>query len=73
MSMPYEPMRSRFCTIIIAKSRPMKFVMGFRFGFELFFSSILQDALNEDVHHVDVLSRLGDVHVAFGILFQCFT
>ncbi len=69
MSMPYEPMKNRFHTTIIAKSWPMKFVMGFPFGYMLFSSSILQDVLDEDVHHVDVLPRLGDVHVAFKILF----
>jgi hypothetical protein len=50
----------------------MKFVMGFPFGFVLFSSFVLQDALDEDVRHVDVFLRLGDVHVAFGILSQCF-
>jgi hypothetical protein len=29
--------------------------------------------LNEDVCYVDVLLKLGDVKVAFGILSQCFT
>jgi hypothetical protein len=28
--------------------------------------------LGEDVWHADVLLRLGDVHMAFGIFFQCF-
>jgi hypothetical protein len=28
---------------------------------------------SEDVRHVDAFSRLGDVVVAFGIFFRCFT
>jgi hypothetical protein len=27
----------------------------------------LQAALDENVHHIEALLRLGDVHVAFGI------
>jgi hypothetical protein len=41
-------------------------------GFVLFSSSFFKDTLDEDVCHVDVFIRLGDVHVAFGILFRCF-
>jgi len=29
----------------------------------------LQDVLDEDVHHVNAFSRLGDVQVVVGILF----
>ncbi len=50
----------------------MKFVMGFPFGSMLFSFSVLHDVLDEDVCHVDVFLRSGDVHVAFGILSQCF-
>jgi hypothetical protein len=34
-----------------------------------FFSYFLLKALDEDVHHVDAFPKLGDIHVAFGILF----
>jgi len=34
-----------------------------------FFSSFLQEVLDEDVRHGDVLSKLRDVQVAFGIFF----
>jgi len=36
-----------------------------------FTSSFIRDALLEDVRHVDLLLKMGDVHVAFGIL-TCF-
>jgi hypothetical protein len=39
------------------------------FGFGSFFSYFLLKALDEDVHHVNALPRLGDVHATFGILF----
>ncbi len=32
----------------------------------------MEEALNEDVQHVDMFLRLGDIYVAFGTLFQCF-
>jgi hypothetical protein len=44
-------------------------ILGVPFGFDYFSLSFLQKALDENVHHVDELLRLGDVHVAFGILF----
>jgi hypothetical protein len=44
-------------------------ILGVPFGFDCFSLSFLQKVLNENVHHVDELSRLGDVHVAFGVLF----
>jgi hypothetical protein len=34
--------------------------------------SFLQKALDDNVCHVDVLLRLGDVQVTLGILSQCF-
>jgi hypothetical protein len=45
---------------------------GIPFGFASFASSFLQKVLGKDVQHVDMLPKLGDVKVAFGILFQCF-
>jgi hypothetical protein len=36
-------------------------VLGFPFGFVAFSSSFLQDVLDEDVCHVNALSKLGDV------------
>jgi hypothetical protein len=44
-------------------------ILGIPFGFDYFSLSFLQKALNENVHHVDELLRLRDVHIAFGILF----
>jgi hypothetical protein len=35
-------------------------------------SFFLQGTLDEDVQHVDLFPRLGDVQVAFGIFFRCF-
>jgi hypothetical protein len=35
-------------------------------------SFFLQEVLNEDVKHVDIFSRLQDVHVVFGIIFLMF-
>jgi hypothetical protein len=48
-------------------------VLGIHFGSTSFVSSsFLQAALEKDVHHIEVLPRLGDVQVTFGIFFQCF-
>jgi hypothetical protein len=44
--------------------------LGIPFRFISFDLSFLQDTLDEDVHHVDALSRLGDVQLTFEILFQ---
>jgi hypothetical protein len=44
-------------------------VLRVSFGLVAFSSSFLQGVLDEDVYHVDALLKLGDVHVAFGILF----
>jgi hypothetical protein len=46
--------------------------LGRPFWFWFFFSSFLQEVLDEDVCHGDVLSKLRDVQVAFGILFWRF-
>jgi hypothetical protein len=42
-------------------------VLGVSFGFASFSSSFLQDVLNEDVCHVEMLPKLGDVEIVFGI------
>jgi hypothetical protein len=39
------------------------------FSFTSFF---FQDILDDDVQHIDVFLRLGDVQVAFGIFIHCF-
>jgi hypothetical protein len=44
-------------------------VLGISFEFFSLFSSFLQDALDEHVHHAKVLMKLKDVQVVFGILF----
>jgi hypothetical protein len=48
-------------------------VLGVPFGFASFVSSFLQNMSNEDVHHINALSKLKDVQVVFEIIFQCFT
>jgi hypothetical protein len=48
-------------------------VLGAPFGSVSFFSSFLQDILDKDVHHADMLLELGDIQVALGILYWCFT
>jgi hypothetical protein len=48
-------------------------VLGAPFGSVSFFSSFLQNILDEDVHHVDMLLELADIQVAFGILYRYFT
>jgi hypothetical protein len=53
---------TNFCSLIYE-------ILGVLFGFGSFFSSFLQEVLDEDVRHGDVLSKLGDVQVTFGILF----
>jgi hypothetical protein len=42
-------------------------VLDTSFGSTFFTSSFLQDALDEDVHHVDVLLKLGDIQIVFGM------
>jgi hypothetical protein len=44
--------------------------MGVLFGSNCFSSSFLQEALDEDVHHVGALPTLRDVQVTIGIFFS---
>jgi hypothetical protein len=37
-----------------------------------FTSSFIKDALLEDIQHVELFPRMGDVQIAFGILIHCF-
>jgi hypothetical protein len=46
--------------------------LGVPLGFFSFTSSFLQDALDDDVHYIHTLPRLGDVMVAFEILVHYF-
>jgi len=46
--------------------------MGVPLSTITFTSSFIKKALHEDVRHVDLLFRMGDVHVAFGILIYYF-
>jgi hypothetical protein len=48
-------------------------ILGIPFDFVSFASLFLQKALSEDVQHANVFPKLGDIQVAFVILFQCFT
>ncbi len=41
-------------------------------GISSFKSSFIKNTLLEDVRHVDLFFRLGDVHVTFGILTHCY-
>ncbi len=43
--------------------------LGVLFTTDSFTSSFVQDTLDQDVHHVNVLSRLKDVQVVFGFFF----
>jgi hypothetical protein len=60
--------------------RPTKFycplsnikILGVRCGSISFTHFFLQEALGEDVWHVDVFLKLKDIHVAFGIFFSMF-
>jgi hypothetical protein len=47
-------------------------VLGIMFRFVSYSSCFLQYALHEDVCHLKALLKLGDVQVAYGILFSCF-
>jgi hypothetical protein len=46
--------------------------LGVPLGTSSFTSSFIRDSLFKDVQHVDLLLRMGDVQVAFGILTHCF-
>jgi hypothetical protein len=48
-------------------------VLGVPFGFVSFSYSFLCDVLDENVCHANVLLKLKDVQIAFGILCRCFT
>jgi len=41
-------------------------------GTSLFISSFIKDVLLEDVWHVNLFPRMGDIHVTFGILTHYF-
>jgi hypothetical protein len=47
-------------------------ILGVFFSFGFFFPHPLLEVLDKDVHHGDVLSKLGDVLVVVGIIFWCF-
>jgi hypothetical protein len=47
-------------------------VLGVPFDSEFFFSSFLQDSLDEDVHYVDMLLELGHIQIAFEMCFWMF-
>ncbi len=47
-------------------------VLGVPLGTSSFKSSFIKDTLLEDIQHVDILFRLGDVQIAFGILTHCY-
>jgi hypothetical protein len=47
-------------------------VLEVSLGTSSFTSSFMKDVLLKDVQHVDLLPRMGDVHVTFGILIHCF-
>jgi len=47
-------------------------VLGVLLDTLTFTSSFIKDSLQEDAGHVDLLIRMGDVQVAFGILIHCF-
>jgi hypothetical protein len=44
-------------------------ILGVLFGSISFIFSFLQEVLGKDFWHVDVMLTLGDIHVAFGIVF----
>ncbi len=47
-------------------------VLGVPLGTSSFISSLIKNVLLKDVHHVDLLPKIGDVQMAFGILTHCF-
>jgi hypothetical protein len=46
--------------------------LGATFGTSLFTSFFIKDAILEDVYHVDLLLKMDNVQVTFGILIHCF-
>jgi hypothetical protein len=46
-------------------------ILGVVMGFQDFAMHFLDEALSEDVAHIDDLPLLGDTHVVLGILFSC--
>jgi hypothetical protein len=46
--------------------------LGVSLGISSFTSSFIKDDLLKDVQHVDLLLRMGDVQVAFGIIIHYF-
>jgi hypothetical protein len=47
-------------------------VLGVPLGTSSFKSSLIKNTLLKDVRHVDLLPRLGDVQITFGILTHCY-
>jgi hypothetical protein len=47
-------------------------VLGIPLGISSFTSSLIKDVLLEDVRHMDLFFKTGDVQVAFGISSHCF-
>jgi hypothetical protein len=48
-------------------------MLGVLMGSQNFAMHLLNEALSQDVVHVDDLPLLGDAHVALGIMFSCVT
>jgi hypothetical protein len=55
----------------ITPSKGIK-ILGVLLGTSSFTSSFIKDVLLEDVQHVDLISKMGEVQVAFGIFIHCF-
>jgi len=47
-------------------------VLGIPLGISSFTSSFIKDAFLKDIQNVNLLLKMGDVQVAFGILTHCF-
>jgi hypothetical protein len=47
-------------------------LLGVPLGISSITSSFIKDAFLEDVRHVDLFFKMGDVQVAFGMLIHCF-
>jgi hypothetical protein len=46
--------------------------LGVPLGISSFTSSFIKNVLLEDVRHVDLSPKMGDVQVGFGIIIHCF-